>query len=130
MSSCKDSWSRRCDKIAHHDARRKLLSDEEIAAVHRALVDAVLHTDPDDLSPLAKETLWTQHVALAEEGLASTDAAAGSANSLAHLLAERYEYESAIELASRAIEWGIAGADYADISNRPRHPPQPCLLAR
>jgi hypothetical protein len=95
-------------------AGRELLTPAKIRATRQALIDLATNTDTDALSPLGRETLWSQHVAFAHTGLAATETAARSAERLAALRAARYDYSSAIELAQQALEWNPANPDHPD----------------
>jgi tetratricopeptide (TPR) repeat protein len=99
-------------QIARDYGRNEWLTREEIEGVRAALVDTVFSADFSELSPHVRETLWAQHVDLADKQLANRQQASGSAAALAELSAERYAYKAAIEYAELALRW----------SGNPNHP--------
>ncbi|MGE0230134.1 MAG: hypothetical protein AB7U23_16670, partial [Dehalococcoidia bacterium] len=110
-------WARKLDDSLHsfvepmlrNVARRKaggLIDDNDIAALHDAIVAAALNTDDPELSPAAREELLQQHVALVLDGHAPTgEEAAESALELAELHGARYAYARAIDLGQHALGW-------------------------
>jgi hypothetical protein len=103
-------------QIARSAGQDELLTDDELTGIRQALVDAVFSADFSDLSLRAQETLWTQHVELATQGLSDPSLAAGSAAALAKLNAERYNYKTAIRCAELSLTW-MDSPDHRDTLN-------------
>ncbi len=111
------AWAREVDASLHsfvepvlHQIAKgrsdELLLEEEIEALYAAIVDTAERIETVDLSPIARQELLEQHVALVQDGSVAEDlAAARSAYALAELHASRYDFARAIELATLAIAW-------------------------
>jgi hypothetical protein len=92
-------------QIARRSGQNELLTHGEITGIRQALVDTVFSADFSHLTGRAQETLWTQHVALAEQGLCDLELAASSAWALAFLSYDQYGYKTAIRFAELSLDW-------------------------